>query len=108
MKDDSFLKFLTKPWAFSIKTNHHSICNCKYDHVFISYFFAGNGFAIPTGKGSIVFNTQFQAKSDKVDMNSNKENVYTMNEDENSDNLFQWIMLWHLEMFFPLILYLMF
>lgn len=37
----------------------------------------------------MVFNTQFQAKSDKVDLNSNKENVYTMNEDENSDNLFQ-------------------
>lgn len=72
-----------------MKTNHHSICNCKYDHIFISYFVAGNGFAIPTGKGSIVFNTQFQAKSDKVDLNSNKENVYTMNEDENSDNLFQ-------------------
>lgn len=59
--------------------------------IYIScYFVAGNRFSICTAKGSIVFNSQHQAFSDyKMDLNSNKENVYTINDDENSDNLFQ-------------------
>lgn len=50
----------------------------------------GSSFSIPTGRGAIIFSNRGCAKNDfKVDLSSIKENIFTMNEDENSDNLFQ-------------------